>query len=333
MTLLQSYLAGLNPPNAASVLDMASVVVTPAGVVTVGWQSQQDGTTPTRLYDFYSLTAPYTNGTSWSRINSNLAPAGAITSLSDDASGVAQRFYRVTIAGHTNDVATIGIAGEQMLMLQEGANYISMSTTQTTPTLLSVLGTNLPAGAVESTATTVDIWDQTSQAFLVNNARYWLSSAGWKQHNTATASNGVQLDPTKGFIVTIRAGQGAQTLYMPGFVPTTAETQAVQSNGYTVASSTYPQPVSLSASGLTNAITGGASLHTSDNLLFFDPADQLFDIRVWYSSANSEWFNADASVATQQLQSGSAFLIDRRNRNTNLVWTNPVPYQVPLQGP
>jgi hypothetical protein len=304
-------------------------------VVTVVWQSQQDGTTPTRLYDFYDLTGPYTNGGLWSRIYSNIAPAGATTSTNNNAAGISQRFYRVTIAGHTDDVATIGIAGVQMLTLENGANYISMSTTQTTPTLLSVLGTNLPQGAFESTATTVDIWDQVSQAFLVNDARYWLGTgaSGWKQHNTSAPSNNVQLDPTKGFIVTIPEGQGPQTLYVPGFVPTSAEAQTVQSNGYTVASSTYPQPITLNNSGLSNSITGGASLNKSDNLLFFDPATQLFDIRVWYYTGNDTWLNADASLATQELEPGAAFLIQRRSRSTNLIWTNPVPYLVPLQGP
>jgi hypothetical protein len=335
-TLLQSYLAGLDPTNVASVLDMSSASVTPSGIMTVSWQSEQDGTTPTRLYDFYSLTAPYTNGASWSRIYSNIAPAGATTSTNDDAAGMSQRFYRVTIAGHTDDVATIGIAGVQMLTLQPGANYISMSTTQATPTLLSVLGTNLPRGSMESTATTVDIWDQNSQAFLVNNARYWLDTgaSGWIQHNTALPSNNVQLDPTKGFVVTI-PGQGSQTLYVPGFVLTVAESQTVQSNGYTVASSTYPQSVTLGGSGLSNSVTGGTSLNRSDNLLFFDPATQLFDIRAWYYTGNDTWLDENAVTITNQIQlePGTAFLIQRRARSTNLIWTNPVPYQVPLQGP
>jgi len=181
----------------------------------------------------------------------------------------------------------------------------------------------------------VDIWDQTTQAFLVNNARYWLGtgSTGWRQHNTAAPSNNVQLDPTKGFIVNIRAGEGPQTLYVPGFVPTSAEAQSVQANGYTVASSTYPQSITLINSGLTNGITGGTSLNKSDNLLFFDSTTQLFDIRVWYYTGDHTWRNADASIATQELEPGEAFLIQRRSRITNLIWTNPVPYQVPLQGP
>jgi len=213
-----------------------------------------------------------------------------------------------------------------------------MSTTQGAPTLLSVLGTNqLPQGAFETTATDVDIWDQDAQAFLANNARYWLGTGvgGWLQHNTAAASNDVLLDPTKGFIVTIQSGQGTQTLYVTGFVPINDEIQTVQSNGYTVAGSTYPQPISLINSGLSNAVTGGTSLNKSDNLLVFDPTTQLFDIRAWYYTGDSTWRDANAAIVTNQivLQPGEAFLIQRRNRSTNLIWTNPVPYAVPLQGP
>jgi len=102
-----------------------------------------------------------------------------------------------------------------------------------------------------------------------------------------------------------------------------------------VASSTYPQTISLINSGLSNAITGGASQHLSDSLLFFDSATQLFDIKVWYDINNDTWVNAaTATTATNLLQPGEAFLIERlSSRSTNLIWTNPVPYTVPLQGP
>ena len=73
----------------------------------------------------------------------------------------------------------------------------------------------------------------------------------------------------------------------------------------------------------------------SDNLVFFNPVTQAFDIRVYYSTLVSGWLNADGSAATKQLQPGEAFLIQRRSRGSNFTWTNPVPYTtVPqLQGP
>jgi hypothetical protein len=318
-------------------MSIASATASAEGTVTVEWKSLQDGQTPTRLYDVYRQDGPYTGTGTWTQFAANVAPAGSTTAVEDDASGVTQRFYRVTIAGHTNDVATPEIVGVQELVLDEGANYIALSTLPGTNTLLSVFGTNqLPQGASESTATTVDIWNQTSQAFLVNNDRYWLAmgAGGWKQHNTLATSNGALLDPTKGLIVTIRAGQGAQVVYLTGFVPTSEEVQTVQDNGYTVAASTYPAPVSLEASGLAaSGFTGGTSMSKSDNLLFYNPATQLFDIRVWLYSGNGTWRDSSGNPTTRQLQPGEAFLIQRRSRGSNFIWTNPVPYAVPLQGP
>jgi PKD repeat protein len=333
---LKEYLANTNPQDVASGFHISGVAVSPAGTVTVSWQSLQADPNITRLYDVYRSDGAFGDPSAWTRISSNISPDSVTTAINDDASAVTQRFYRITIAGHTSDVATVEIAGMQRLTLSEGRNYVSMSMLPGTNTLLSVLGTNqLPQGATESTATVVDIWDQTSQTFT-NTNRYWLDTGtnGWRQSNTAAPSNHVLLDPNKGMVITIRAGQGNQTLRLVGFVPTNQQVQVVQDNGYTLASSTYPRPVSLDASTLVaDGFVGGTSLVTSDNLLFFNPVTQQFDIKIWYDSAGGVWRNADASLATKQLEPGEAILIRRRARGSNFTWSNPVPYTVPLQGP
>ena len=344
MTLLQSYLAGVDPNDPSSTFTIQSVSVTPAGVVTVQWNSTQDGTTPTRNYDVYATTNYFT-GAGWSRIASYIAPQGASTFYSDATdNGVTLKFYRITIAGTTQAV-TLNVAALQNLTLLEGRNYISMSSLPGTSTLLGVLGTNqLPQGAFEAQATVAEVWDQMNQNFGNMSAPniYYLGtgSSGWKQDTTATPTNNALLDPNKGIIVTIRPGQGTQTVGLTGFVPTNNQIQTVQSNGYTVASSTFPNVVSLNAnvggdgSGLIGSgFTGGISLSHSDNLLFYNPTTQLFDVRVWYDTGSQLWRNTDASVATAQLQPGQSFLIQRRTRATNFTWTNSVPYTVPLQGP
>jgi len=165
----------------------------------------------------------------------------------------------------------------------------------------------------------------------------------------AESSNGALLDPNKGLAITIRAGQGAQTLRIVGFVPTSNEVQVVQgTNGYTVASSTFPTPIALNATGggdgsglVASGFLGGISISRSDNLLFFNPATQLFDIRIWYATGtgtDNKWHNADGTVTTRKLQPGEAFLIQRSTfggPRANITWTNTVPYTtVPqLQGP
>ena len=330
---LQEYLANTDPQNAAAGLHVSAVAVDPAGVVAVSWQSSQADPNVTRLYDVYRTDGPFGDASIWERIASNVAPSGATTIITDDASTVTQRFYRVTIAGHTGDVATVEIAGMQMVPLVTNRNYIALSLWPGTNTLFSALGTNLlPAGATESSATTVDIWDQTAQTFT-NISRYRLDTGtnGWRQSNTTLPSNNALLDPTKGLIVTVRAAAGNQTLRTVGLVPTSAQIQVIQNNGYTIAASAFPRPVALSV--LTNGFVGGTSSVTSDQLMFFNPATQAFDIKIWYDASGNVWRNADASLATKQLEPGESFLIRRRNRAASMIWTNPVPYAVPLQGP
>jgi len=123
-----------------------------------------------------------------------------------------------------------------------------------------VLGTNqLPQGAFESTATTVDIWDRDTQRpceqcpLLAGHG-----AGGWKQHNKWPRRTNIQLDPTKGFVVTSVAGQDAGAVCARICADECGGAER-QSNGYTVASSTYPQPVTLIGSGLTNGITGGTT--------------------------------------------------------------------------
>jgi len=341
-TNMQEFLANTDPLDAASSMRFSNVAVSSAGTVTVTWLSLQADPNITRLYDVYRTDGAFGNASAWTRIVSNLAPADVTTSLSDDASSATQRFYRVTIAGHTNDVATTEIASEELLTLREGRNYISMQALAATNTLFSVLGTNqLPAGATESAATIVDIWDQTSQAFT-NTNRYWLDTGtnGWRQSNTAAPSNATNVDPNKGLMITIRAGQGNLPLRLVGFVRTNEQIQVVQGGTgtkYTVAASAYPRPVTPGSSGLVpSGFTGSSSGSPifSDWLLFFNPASQQFDTKIWYDATGGVWRNvSDTSIATNQLQPGEAILIQRKNRASNFTWTNSVPYAIPLPGP
>jgi hypothetical protein len=119
LTLLQSYLAGVDPTCGTCKLNISNISVTASAVVTVDWTSQQDGTTPQRLYDIWYTTGPFGDGVSWTRPLSNQTPDGVTSSVEDDISSgtFTQRFYRITIAGHTNDVATPEIAGVHKLTL------------------------------------------------------------------------------------------------------------------------------------------------------------------------------------------------------------------------
>lgn len=230
--------------------------------------------------------------------------------------------------GQTTNV-TSNIAGFQVVTLIEGRNFVGMPVIPATNTLGGVMSTNqLPAAATESSATAVDFWDQTYQT-LTN--RSWLSSSanfpGWRASSTFADNSALSLDVNKGFIVTIRAGQGSQSLLLLGYVATNAQTQVVQNNGNTLAASTYPVAVSLTNSGLVaSGFVGGNSVSTSDTLQFFNPTTQLFDLTIWYDTGSGVWRNADGSVATRQLMPGESFVISRGNWVAgNFTWTNPIP--------
>lgn len=235
-------------------------------------------------------------------------------------------FASVSNSQTTN--VTSNIAGFQYVALVEGRNFVGLPIIPATNTLAGVVSTNLPANATESAATAVDFWDQTRQT-LTN--RSWLSSSanfpGWRASSTFADNSAMALDVNKGFIVTVRAGQGSQSLLLLGYVATNAQTQVVQNDGCTLAASAYPVAVSLTNSGLvTSGFIGGTSLAASDTLQFFNPATQLFDLTVWYDTGSGVWRNADGTVATRQLMPGESFVIFRGNWSAgNFIWTNPIP--------
>jgi hypothetical protein len=176
----------------------------------------------------------------------------------------------------------------------------------------------------------VDFWDQDGQA--ITNRR-WLSRyggfEGWRRQDF-TPANDVPFDADKGLIVTIRRGQGTKTLALKGKVPTNDQVQVVKNDGYTLAASGFCEPVALDQSGLVESgLQGGGSYRSSDNVLLFNPGTGLFDIKLFYDSAGGVWRNADTTVTTNTLLPGQAFLILRRNRAGDFVWTNSPPYPLP----
>jgi hypothetical protein len=177
------------------------------------------------------------------------------------------------------------------------------------------------------------VWDQVSQSFPLGST-YYLTGSGWKNAQTTFDADGTLLDLNKAIAVTIPTGNPTQTVWIGGFVPTSAQIQTVQNSGYTVAGSLFPRPVALSASGLKESGFVGNNRQTqSDYVYFFNRTTGLWDVRVWLDGSGN-WRNSDASLAnTNQLIEGNGYLIWRGNRSGNMSWTNPVPYTVPLAGP
>ena len=95
----------------------------------------------------------------------------------------------------------------------------------------------MPGGDSLANATTIDVWDQATQTI---SDRYWLSnvpgSEGWFETDAVTSADNVNVDLSKGIIITIRSGAGTQDLYIAGTVSKVADTQTIPGSGYTLAS-------------------------------------------------------------------------------------------------
>jgi hypothetical protein len=233
------------------------------------------------------------------------------------------------VSGGTVPTPVIGL---QKVVLEDGNNYIGTpfdSVTSSNVTLSTVLDSDqAPAAGTEVAATAVAIWDQDGQA-LTN--RYWLSNTGgsnvWRLAGGAEACDETVIDRNKGLVVTLPTGEGPHMIVLTGLVSTQGMQQVVVSNGYTLASSPFPAPISLADSGLiSSGFMGGTTIISSDNLLFFNTASGHFDVKLWYDSGSSTWRNADTTLATQALQPGESFLIRRRARSSNMIWSCACPY-------
>lgn len=233
----------------------------------------------------------------------------------------------VTLAPHTTIAEVFSVARR---IMTPGRNYLGAVGEPVTNTLSALLPAHrFVAADTEAGATVVDFWSQTAQT-LTNRA--WLSSLpaypGWREAGTFADVNERLVDVQYGMIVTVRSGHGIRTNYLAGYLPRVAQVQTVQNSGYTLVSTRWPLAATLEQSGLVpSGFVGGSSLVTSDVLLFFNPVTQVFDTRVWYDALGQIWRDQTAAVATQKLEAGTAVLVQRRNRSSPLIWTNPLPYR------
>ena len=325
------YNADTDPESASSLLEVTSISVSAAGVVSLTWSSDVEGVnTPAPSYDVLSIEQELIAGGVWSNLKTGLVAGGATTTTTDDVSGMTSslRLYRPVINGHRLS-GTINLGAVAKFNLPEGKSYIGIPLTPGSTTLLDLLGVDqLPGGDSLANATTVDIWDQDTQSL---SDRYWLSnvggSEGWFETNAVTSADNVVIDISKGLIITIRTGEGSQELYVSGLVPRVPDSQTIKGSGYTLASLQYPTALPLTDSGLIDSgFSGHASFSLfSDWIMIFDAESGLFQNKFWYDTTTPAWRYVDGlEEADLQLEPGVPFLV-RRYSASDFTWTNALP--------
>ena len=325
------YFSDTHPGLSGSLLELSQISVSAAGLVSVAWSTDVRGQTVAPTYDLLALDQQLVSGGTWQTLQSDLAGGGATTSTTDDLSGSSAflRFYRPVVHGATH-AGTVTLGAVAKYSLPEGKSYIGVPLDPVSHTLSALLGTDqLPGGDTLANATTVDVWDQTTQTI---SERYWLSnvagSEGWFKSDAATSADNEVVDLSKGIIVTVRAGAGTQSLYVAGTVPKIPDSQAIAGPGYTLASLQYPSPLTLADSEL---VADGFQGHSgvgilSDWVMFFNATTGLFDTKVWFETGTQTWRYLDGAEEAGDLvlTPGQPFLI-RRRAGTDFTWSNPYP--------
>ncbi|MBU1693999.1 MAG: S8 family serine peptidase [Verrucomicrobia bacterium] len=107
----QEFTANTDPTNQASALRLTEAGPSGSNAVAVAWLSGQEGFDSGRLYDLYRADS-LADDAGWLCVASNLNAAGALTRFTNEwgIGSISQAFYRVAIAGSTNEVFSAPIA-------------------------------------------------------------------------------------------------------------------------------------------------------------------------------------------------------------------------------
>jgi hypothetical protein len=92
-TNYEEYMAGTDPNDPSKVLRIISITVNGSGQPVIQWQSDQDGTAPTRQYKV--LRNPALLGGTWSETANGIPSAGATTQHTDVSAPQTNSFYRI----------------------------------------------------------------------------------------------------------------------------------------------------------------------------------------------------------------------------------------------
>lgn len=334
MTALQEFLAGTDPNDISSALRITNFTVTSAGIVTLEWNSAQDGTAPARQYRVMYTDGPLSNSSVWTELQGGIDPAGSTTTIQDDVSDdvdLRQRSYRIEIDGAPQARSTNLKALQIHAMADNREHYISFPVVPVSLTLDSLFGTSLPSGGSEATATVVDVWDQQTQTMAT---RYWYSDTpAWIRSSDGGNGGSDTLDLHKGIKLILRSGVGTQKLYVAGAVNTSSTTlqQTVKNNGITFSAPPVLEDVPFNASGggdgtglIASGFTGNTVSPNSDWVYVQDPGTGQFSVLLWYHTGTGTWRTADGSLATEKLEPGRPVLVRRQNRAGDFTWSlNP----------
>ncbi|MFO1530319.1 MAG: PA14 domain-containing protein [Kiritimatiellia bacterium] len=333
----QEYYAGTAPDSAGSQLSPLGVTRAGSATARLRWTSPHDGLAPASAYTLYAQDASFSNSPSaWTLRVRGIARQGNETEYDDNLATLdGLRVYAIRPTGVTGGPAPALLAVHRAVLPAGRQTWVSFPVTAPSMALQDLLpGDSLPAGATESTATVIDLWNAATQTFA---PRYWLSSnpsyPGWRTSGTFLDAGATVLDPALGVAITVRSGQADQAVVIAGTVPQGASATRNLAAGYNLLSLAFPTSTALSSANLTGSGFTGATRFTTSDLLLVPDAAGAFTSQYWYNTASSSWVNMSGGGNADNvlIPAGRPLLILRRTGAFS--WSNPRPYTLPLRGP
>lgn len=233
------------------------------------------------------------------------------------------RYYRVVETGTVeagDPLSSEDVVFYHTKLLYEGRNYIAQIGVCTNQSLNEILDSRfLPGGLSMQDSTVVTFWrnNQAQTAYVLQ----WQNNMSWSDGSVDI--NDIPVDIGKGMILLVKPGNGTVILPMVGKVRMSDTVNIeIEQGGYTLVTWPYADVVELDNCGLLESgFTGGVAARTSDQIYFWNPITQRYDIPVFYFESAAEWRNYDLTPCTKQLKPSESVLIKLKSSSQLTNWT------------
>lgn len=260
---------------------------------------------------------------------SHPGPDGQIGTADDGREhpmNVAVRYYRVVEADSVNQGDPWGsqaVAFYRTVTLYEGRNFISRIGQS------DMLGevfdpAHLPGSVTAHSATKITYYlnDELQEFFVYVDGEPGIWTDGIADRGDAPVPAGC------GMMVTIPGGNGQMVIPVVGVVSMDASVSIpITAGQYTIAGWPYAGDVSLDECGLIdNGFKGAMRAREADQLYFWNPQTQRYDLPVFYFTGTNEWRYYDQSPCSRTLKPGEGFLIRVQPDSACSSWNPQRPY-------
>jgi len=248
-------------------------------------------------------------------------------------SAVLVRYYRVMQSDEIDENGTRwgsdSIAYIRNITLYPGRNFIGKSGDENT--LNKVLNKRfLPGGITEDKGASVFFWqgvDMVEAYVYAGASRFWVDSNTWLDADAVQVTDGL------GIVLTIPPSAGTIVLPKCGFINVSDTVNVTVSPGvYNVLCWPFETETSLDECGLVESgFKAGITARRSDQIFFFNPQTQRYDIPVFYCDypGYEGWRYQDQTPCTRTIKPGESVLIKTHADTPCSTWQVQRPYLAP----